>query len=125
MVKGTANITERVEKFYDKRASVNHAQVSWKKWELVANQYASYLETPGKVLFPGCGMGEVIINGENGFLVPVRDPDSMVEAIKNFKQLDNSRKMIIVNNARETIIDHHQHSDQIDKFSSLYNHIIK
>ena len=33
--------------------------------------------------------------------------------------------MIIVNNARETIIDHHQHSDQIDKFSSLYNHIIK
>ena len=62
MVKDTASITERVEKFYDKRASVDHAQMSWKKWELVANQYASYLETPGKVLFPGCGMGEVIIN---------------------------------------------------------------
>ena len=62
MVKDATSITEQVEKFYDKQASVDHAQVSWKKWELAASQYASYLKTPGKVLFPGCGRGEVIIN---------------------------------------------------------------
>ena len=34
------------------------------------------------------GMKEVIRSGENGFIIPVRDPNSMVQAIQNFLNLD-------------------------------------
>lgn len=71
------------------------------------------------------GMAEVIRNGENGFIIPVRDPDSTVQAIQNFQHLDEARKMVIVNNARETIIQNHLMSVQIDRFKSFYYNIIQ
>lgn len=62
MLKNAVHITERVKKYYDRRASTDLTQVSLKKWKLVANEFTPYLKTTGKVLFPGCGMGEVIIS---------------------------------------------------------------
>ena len=70
------------------------------------------------------GMGEVIRNGDNGYLVPSRDPNSMASAILNFINSDNNNKSKIVYNARETIIHNHLLSHQVDQFKSLYNSIV-
>ena len=69
------------------------------------------------------GIGEVIRNGNNGFLVPVRDPNSMARAIRNFIDLDEIQKMAVINNARKTIINNYLLSHQIDLFKSLYSSI--
>lgn len=70
------------------------------------------------------GMGEVIINGENSFLVPVRDAESMAKTIRNFIDLDEMAKNNIIFNARETIKQNHLLSNQINQFNSFYNRMI-
>jgi colanic acid/amylovoran biosynthesis glycosyltransferase len=65
------------------------------------------------------GMGEVIRNSENGFLVPVRDSESMAKAIRNFHDLDKMKKNNIIFNARETLIHNHLLSYQVDQFKSF------
>jgi len=71
------------------------------------------------------GMGEVINNGKNGFLVPVLDVAAMVDTIQKFIDLDKMSKKNIINNARETINHNHLLSHQIDQFKIFYNNIIK
>jgi len=70
------------------------------------------------------GMGEIIKNGENGFLVPVRDSESMAKAIQNFIDLDEMEKNNMIFNARETIIHNHLLSYQVDQFKSFYSKIV-
>ena len=69
-------------------------------------------------------MGEVVKNGKNGFLVPVRDSDSMAILIKKFNGLDEKSKLTIIQNAKETIINNHLLSNQIDQFSIIYKNIV-
>ena len=71
------------------------------------------------------GMREVIKNGENGFLVPVLDVDSMAGTIQKFIDLDKTCKINIINNARETIKHNHLLSHQIDQFKIFYSKIYK
>ena len=70
------------------------------------------------------GMGEIIKNGENGFLVPVRDSESMAKAIQNFIDLDEMKKNNIIFNARETIKHNHLLFYQVDQFKSFYSKIV-
>ena len=70
------------------------------------------------------GMGEVIRNSENGFLVPVRDSESMAKAIQNFNDLDKMKKNNIIFNARGTLIHNHLLSYQVDQFKSYYSKIV-
>ena len=70
------------------------------------------------------GMGEVIRNSENGFLVPVRDSESMAKAIQNFIDLDEMKKNNIIFNARETIKHNHLLFYQVDQFKSFYSKIV-
>ena len=70
------------------------------------------------------GMGEVIRNSKNGFLVPVRDSKSMAKAIQNFIDLDEMEKNNMIFNARETIKQNHLLSNQINQFNSFYNRMI-
>jgi len=70
------------------------------------------------------GMGEVIRNSKNGFLVPVRDSESMAKAIRNFNDLDKMKKNNIIFNARETIIHNHLLSYQVGQFKSYYSKIV-
>ena len=45
------------------------------------------------VISTNCGgMVEVITNNKNGFIVPVRDPDSIAETIQNFINLNKTKK---------------------------------
>ena len=70
------------------------------------------------------GMGEIIKNGENGFLVPVRDADSMAGTIRKFIDLDEMKKNNIIFNARETIKHNHLLFYQVDQFKSFYSKIV-
>ena len=70
------------------------------------------------------GMGEIIKNGENGFLVPVRDADSMAGTIQNFLHLDEKNITKIIQNAREKIRQNHLLPVQIERFKSLYRNIL-
>ena len=70
------------------------------------------------------GMGEVIRNSENGFIVPIRDAASMAGTIRKFIDLDKTYKINIIKNARETIIHNHLLSHQVDQFKSFYSKIV-
>jgi len=68
--------------------------------------------------------GKLSKNGENSFLVPVRDADFMARAIRNFIDMDEINKKNIIYNARETIKQNHLLSNQIDQFKSFYNRMM-
>ena len=70
------------------------------------------------------GMGEVIRNSENGFIVPIRDAASMAGTIRKFIDLGKIYKINIIKNARETIIHNHLLSHQVDQFKSFYSKIV-
>ena len=70
------------------------------------------------------GMGEVIRNSENGFIVPIRDAASMAGTIRKFIDLDKTYKINIIKNARETIIHNHLLSFQVNQFKSFYSKIV-
>ena len=70
------------------------------------------------------GMGEVIRNSENGFIVPIRDAASMADTIRKFIDMGKTYKINIIKNARETIIQDHLISHQVDQFKSFYSKIV-
>jgi len=70
------------------------------------------------------GMGEVIRNSENGFIVPIRDTAAMAGTIQKFIDLDKTYKINIIKNARETIIHNHLLSSQVNQFKSFYSKIV-
>ena len=70
------------------------------------------------------GMGEVIRNSENGFIVPIRDAASMAGTIRKFIDMGKTYKINIIKNARETIIHNHLLSHQVDQFKSFYSKIV-
>ena len=67
------------------------------------------------------GMTEVIINGENGFIVPVREPRIMADEIKKIIRISNRKKMTIINNADLTIKQNFLLEQQIDKMKQFYS----
>ena len=71
------------------------------------------------------GMAELIKNGYNGYLIPVRDADSMASEIEKFHHLTDEIKWNIINNARETIIQNYKLCDQVGSFRSFYSNIVK
>ena len=94
--------------------------------EGISNTVLEAMALGVSVISTDCGgMREVIKNGENGFIIPVRDPVLMAEAVRNFLCLDVTKKMIITNNARETIIQNHLLDEQVNRFKSFYSNIIK
>ena len=58
------------------------------------------------------------VNKDGFFLAPINIKDD------NFINSDNNNKSKIVYNARETIINNHLLSHQVDQFKSLYNNIV-
>ena len=66
------------------------------------------------------GMTEVINNGENGFIVPVRESRIMAKIIIEFYGMTNEKKMKIINNAQQTIINNYLLEKQIEKMKRFY-----
>ncbi|WP_396148798.1 glycosyltransferase family 4 protein [Flavobacterium sp.] len=67
------------------------------------------------------GMNEVIKNNENGFLVPIRNPDEMALAILKVTQLSENDSLNMRLLAREQIEKNHSKEKMIQDMITLYN----
>ena len=69
------------------------------------------------------GISEVIEDNRNGFLIPVRDSESMAEKIEYISYLEKSEIKTIINNATETLKNNYLLKDHVDSFKLFYNMI--
>ena len=93
--------------------------------EGVANVVLEAMALGTPVISTNCGgMEEVIGNGCNGFIVPIRDANAIADAIIHFNSLPEKDRLVIVGNAKNTIIKHHLLDNQICQMVELYNQTI-
>ena len=92
--------------------------------EGIANVVLEAMALGTIVLSTNCGgMSEVIVEGETGFLVPIRNPKSIAEKIKTIAALSIDEKQIIRLNARKLIEEQHSEKQMIYGMKELYNTI--
>ncbi len=92
--------------------------------EGIANVVLEAMALGTLVLTTDCGgMKEVIIDGENGFIVPSRNVKLMSEKIKFISQIDETEKLRIKKNARKTIENRFSSKQMIEGMVGLYNSI--
>ncbi|MBT8270548.1 MAG: glycosyltransferase [Flavobacteriaceae bacterium] len=74
------------------------------------------------------GMNEIIINGESGWLVPVRNPQAFAEALENLLGTTPEDMESIIRRANQIARDQFNMSDRVDEFVRSYeqlaNHVI-
>ena len=66
------------------------------------------------------GMSEVIINNNNGFLIPIGEADPMASKIKKIIQMDKKVKLNIVENAYKLIKESHLLDRQVKQVEQFY-----
>lgn len=92
--------------------------------EGVANVVLEAMALGTPVITTNCGgMSEVIEDGVNGFIVPIRNPEAMAEAIVRFTKLDVAQQQRMIDNAKETIRQKHLLSIQVRQMVELYERI--
>lgn len=92
--------------------------------EGIANVVLEAMAQEVPVVSTNCGgMAEVLKNGENGLLVPVRDPESIANAVTQIAK-NQVELSVIVKAAKETIIESHLLSGQINAFEKMYNEVL-
>ena len=69
------------------------------------------------------GMKEVIEDGVNGLMVPIRNPKAIADAIARFSMMDEAQKRSMVENAKETIKQKHVLSIQVSRMVKLYERV--
>ena len=93
--------------------------------EGIANVVLEAMSLGVPVLSTNCsGMGEVITNNVNGFLVPPRSPKNIALKINDIINLNNTSMSKIINAAKDTIVKNHLISNQVKDFKSLYYDIL-
>lgn len=93
--------------------------------EGIANVVLESMSLGVPVLSTNCsGMGEVITNNVNGFLVPPRSPKKIALKINDIINLNNTSMSKIINAAKDTIVKNHLISNQVKDFKSLYYDIL-
>lgn len=89
--------------------------------EGIANVVLEAMQLGTLVVSTNCGgMSEVIHHGDNGFLVPIRDPERMANAILDLSQLSEEQKETIIENAKQTIAAQHGQKQMITGMMDLY-----
>jgi glycosyltransferase involved in cell wall biosynthesis len=89
--------------------------------EGIANVVLESMALGTPVISTNCGgMAEVIEEGKNGFLVPVRDARAMAEKIKNVSQMDSEALKTICTTARKMIEKQHPSIHMIEGMVDLY-----
>lgn len=89
--------------------------------EGIANVVLESMAVGTLVVSTDCGgMKEVITNGENGFLVPIRDSYAMAEALRKVSELSADEYDRMVINARRKIEDRHNMDSMTSGMRSLY-----
>ncbi|MNG38401.1 hypothetical protein D3C84_1261000 [compost metagenome] len=70
-------------------------------------------------------MKEALTDGENGLLIPVRDPLALAEAIQKVAALTVADYQKISCAARKTIEQQHSHAQMIAGMKTLYESVLK
>lgn len=92
--------------------------------EGLANVVLEAMALKTLVLTTDCGgMNEVVIDGQNGFLVPIRDSRKMSNKILEIANLTDKNRMRIAQNAFQTILNNHSDKKMIDDMLELYQSI--
>lgn len=93
--------------------------------EGIANVALEAMSSGVTTLSTDCGgMNEVIHNGENGFIIPVRDPKSISGKIMEISRSDPETLLNISLNALDTIKAEFSREKQKREFSEFYNSLV-
>ncbi|MEO8234795.1 MAG: glycosyltransferase family 4 protein [Flavobacterium sp.] len=93
--------------------------------EGIANVVLEAMALGTIVLSTNCGgIEEVITDGENGFIIPVRNPKLIVEKIKLIALLSENNKIEIRKKARETIEKQHGFLENCKGMQALYQSVL-
>ena len=93
--------------------------------EGIANVVLEAMQLGTLVLTTDCGgMQEVIKDGKNGYIVPVRDPQRMAEALEKIKLLSDSQKEAIRLEAQKTIAEIHSQEKMVTDMLTLYEKVL-
>jgi colanic acid/amylovoran biosynthesis glycosyltransferase len=65
-------------------------------------------------------MNEVIVDSENGFLIPIRNPEAIAEALQKVASLSMEDYKKISLAARKTIETQHSYQHMIEDMNTLY-----
>ena len=94
--------------------------------EGIANVVLEAMALGTLVISTNCGgMDEVLTDGQNGFLVPIRDSKTIADKIKQVASLSESEKQQIKINARKTIENQHDFDSKIHEMSALYETVLE
>lgn len=89
--------------------------------EGIANVILESMALGTPIISTDCGgIQEVVNDNENGFIVPVRNPEAMAITIQKVINLDESSYTKIINNARNSIEKCHAESKMIHDMILLY-----
>ncbi|WP_348799492.1 glycosyltransferase family 4 protein [Flavobacterium adhaerens] len=93
--------------------------------EGIANVVLEAMALGTLVVSTDCGgMSEVISDGENGFLVPIRNPEAMAATIKRAALLSDESRLAITQRARQTIEKQHNESLMVADMMTLYESVL-
>lgn len=93
--------------------------------EGIANVVLEAMSVGLPVISADCGgMQEVIESGSNGFLVPVRNPKALADAIEFFSTVEPARVEVIRQNAYTTILDKFNQASTGKQFVGFYNEVL-
>lgn len=93
--------------------------------EGIANVVLEAMQIGTLVLSTDCGgMNEVIEDGKNGFIVPVRNPEKMAEAIQKIILLSENERQKITLEAQKTINQNHTDTKMISDMILLYKTVL-
>lgn len=93
--------------------------------EGIANVVLEAMALGTLVVSTDCGgMSEVINDGENGFLVPIRNPEAMAATIKRAALLSDESRLVITQKARQTIEKQHNESLMVADMMTLYESVL-
>ena len=94
--------------------------------EGIANVVLEAMTTGTLVVSTDCGgMDEVIEDGVNGYLVPVRDSKVLAEKLQHVMTLPDDKKGSVIANAKATIEKQHQSKHMVEGMEALYKSVIK
>ncbi len=78
------------------------------------------------VLTTNCGgMEEVVVNNENGFIVPVRNPEAIAETLIKITGTKAKELNRLIENAYETVANQHSEEKMVEDMKALYSHVLK
>ncbi|WP_242155143.1 glycosyltransferase family 4 protein [Aestuariivivens sediminis] len=93
--------------------------------EGIANVVLEAMSLRTLVLSTDCGgMGEVINDGVNGFLVPIRNPKAIADKLIEIRALSNESKKQISNKAYNTVTEQHQLEQMVKGMQALYGDVL-